>query len=215
MKQGIGVGFAMAFVGLLLFLGLMAPTAGAAGEQARLWQDCESGSEAGRCEKPRGIAVDRTSGEIFVVDEGNRRINQFTIWGVFVKAWGWGVRTGAPELQTCTAQTGCQSGSSGVEKASWDWPWALRSTAQATSTSSTWSNRRVQKFDPNAGPGEDEAQSCSPSAVKSTKPKPTNRDRAKPNATSAPRPRETSARREPKAPAPDSSGLAGQQLHSR
>src|SRR5207253_2597034 len=31
----------------------------------------------------------------------NARISEFTSWGAFVRAWGWGVATGAAALETC------------------------------------------------------------------------------------------------------------------
>jgi hypothetical protein len=71
---------------------------------AELWQvpeDSLAGSTAGRLDHPRGIATDPSSGHVYVVEQINARVAEFTAWGEFVKAWGWGVATGAPELQTC------------------------------------------------------------------------------------------------------------------
>jgi hypothetical protein len=59
---------------------------------------------------PSGIAANPVTGNIYVADSGLKRINEFTAWGVFIKAWGWGVRDGSPELQTCTSETGCLEG---------------------------------------------------------------------------------------------------------
>jgi hypothetical protein len=58
-----------------------------------------------------GLAVDGVSGDVFVVDTGNRRVDEFSAAGVFVRAWGWGVATGASELQVCVAS--CLRGLSG------------------------------------------------------------------------------------------------------
>lgn len=69
-----------------------------------LWQspsDLASGSSAGRMEDLRGMDVLPSSGNLVVVDQDNARIDEFTAWGEFVKAWGWGVRDGLAELQTC------------------------------------------------------------------------------------------------------------------
>ena len=71
------------------------------------------GEGAGQCRNPAGIATNSSTGNIYVVDSGNNRINEFTVWGVFVKAWGWGVRDGESELQTCTTETGCRDGLEG------------------------------------------------------------------------------------------------------
>ncbi len=61
-----------------------------------------------------GMAVDRASGDIYVSDAGNNRIDEFDGSGNFVRAWGWGViaSSGASEFQVCTG-TGCASGRSG------------------------------------------------------------------------------------------------------
>ncbi|HKB49877.1 MAG TPA: hypothetical protein VKC63_00430, partial [Solirubrobacterales bacterium] len=56
---------------------------------------------------PRGIASDPETGHLYIADQGNGRVVELTAWGDFVKAWGWGVKDGSPELQSCTAQTGC------------------------------------------------------------------------------------------------------------
>src|SRR4051794_36070707 len=63
---------------------------------------CESGSGAGQCLNPLGLAVDPASGNLYVSNSANRRVEEFTAYGAFVKAWGWGVVDGSPELQTCT-----------------------------------------------------------------------------------------------------------------
>jgi hypothetical protein len=82
-----------------------------------LWSQPSSGSQgsaAGQVDRPLGVATDPNSGHVFVADAENHRIDEFDIWGQFVKAWGWGVRTGAAELQTCTSATGCRAGLGGA-----------------------------------------------------------------------------------------------------
>lgn len=53
-----------------------------------------------------GMAVDHTSGDIYVSDFYNNRVEKFDQSGKFLLGWGWGVATGANEFQTCT--TVCQ-----------------------------------------------------------------------------------------------------------
>src|SRR4051812_45792000 len=48
---------------------------------------------------PADIAVDEASGDVYILDSGNNRVERFDSHGTFVKAWGWGVATGAKELQ--------------------------------------------------------------------------------------------------------------------
>ena len=57
-----------------------------------------------------GIAVAPGSGDVFVADPGNRRVQQFKSDGDFLRAWGWGVDTGASAFEICTSASTCQSG---------------------------------------------------------------------------------------------------------
>jgi hypothetical protein len=66
------------------------------------------GSGAGQLKSPGGVAVDQTSGDVYVADTGNNRIDEFSAEGSFVRAWGWGVEDGSNELQTCVAS--CEFG---------------------------------------------------------------------------------------------------------
>jgi DNA-binding beta-propeller fold protein YncE len=49
-----------------------------------------------------GLAVDQVTGDVYVADTGNHRVDEFSPSGVFVRAWGWGVASGASESQVCT-----------------------------------------------------------------------------------------------------------------
>jgi hypothetical protein len=62
-----------------------------------------------------GIAVDQSTGIVYVSDPGNQRISVFTASGNFQGAFGYAVQANAPaaELQFCTSATGCTAGSSG------------------------------------------------------------------------------------------------------
>lgn len=70
------------------------------GEQEKIRQR-ECGTSAGELVAPVGVAVDPSTGNIYVGDTINARISEFTPWGVFRKAWGWGVVNGAAGAQTC------------------------------------------------------------------------------------------------------------------
>jgi DNA-binding beta-propeller fold protein YncE len=75
--------------------------------------ESKSGSAAGELDNSRSLAVNPENGHVYVVDGSNARISEFTAWGEFVKAWGWGVLNGNPQLQVCTGETGCQQGTEG------------------------------------------------------------------------------------------------------
>jgi DNA-binding beta-propeller fold protein YncE len=88
----------------LLALALGTARADAAAPELLLRIPSESfqpGEGAGELNNPRGIAVDPTTGHIYVTDQVNARIDEFTAWGTFVRAWGWGVVNGAAEPQSC------------------------------------------------------------------------------------------------------------------
>ena len=65
-----------------------------------------------------GVAVDGVSGDVFVADTGNSRVDEFEAGGGFVRAWGWGVVDGASKLEVCGPGehpvTVCRKGLSGV-----------------------------------------------------------------------------------------------------
>jgi NHL repeat len=73
----------------------------------------EPGPGPGQLEAPEGVAVNDTTGDVYVADVGNARIDEFEADGKFLRAWGWGVRTGAAALETCT--TTCRKGLIGTE----------------------------------------------------------------------------------------------------
>jgi DNA-binding beta-propeller fold protein YncE len=72
-----------------------------------------AGGRAGQLDRPAYVASDG-AGSIYVTDEGNNRVNQFTTEGAFVRAWGLNVRPGGTEgFELCTTATGCRPGKPG------------------------------------------------------------------------------------------------------
>ena len=69
-----------------------------------------AGGGAGQLYNPRGVATD-SSGDVYVADSSNSRIDEFSAAGAFIKAYGWGVIDGASQFETCT--TTCQAGIAG------------------------------------------------------------------------------------------------------
>jgi NHL repeat len=70
----------------------------------------EPGPGAGQLEAPEGVAVNDETGDVYVADVGNARIDEFEADGKFVRAWGFGVVTGAEAFETCTTITTCRKG---------------------------------------------------------------------------------------------------------
>jgi hypothetical protein len=50
---------------------------------------------------PSGIAVNQATGDIYIADTGNQRIDELEPDGAFMRAWGWGVADGKEEHETC------------------------------------------------------------------------------------------------------------------
>jgi len=91
----------VAAVSLFAMLLLLPVGTATAAPPPLLSQFCETGSGAGQCIIPRGVATDPATGNIYVADQVNSRVNKFSPWGVFLGAWGWGVADGTSALQSC------------------------------------------------------------------------------------------------------------------
>jgi hypothetical protein len=149
---------------------------------------CPSGSGAGQCEGSAGVATDFETGRVYVADVGNSRINVFESDGKFVMAFGWGVNTGAGELQTCgpampelEPDTGlCQNGIAGSSAGQFKGPRAIAVDNDPASSVQhdiyvVTQDFRVQRFSPEGKfrlgfgwgvrSGAVEAQTCGPEAA--------------------------------------------------
>lgn len=65
-----------------------------------------------------GIAIRQSDGAVFVGDSGgpfnseeNNRVSQYEADGTFVRAFGWGIDTGADAFEICTTASGCRHSS--------------------------------------------------------------------------------------------------------
>ena len=65
-----------------------------------------SGSGDGQLDEPSDVAVDNSTGDIYVADKGNHRVVKFDSSGNFLSAWGWGVGGGSH----FEVSTGCHAG---------------------------------------------------------------------------------------------------------
>ncbi len=153
--QGRGA-FASTLVLLAFLLAALAPS-GAEAAPPLLREFCPTGSSAGECSVPRGISVDASSGDVYVVDQNNARIQKFSAWGEVLRVWGWDVVASGPgdsaplnQFEVCVPAEGdvCKAGLEGTGEGQFN-------TAQGVAVDSAggvfvvdWLNRRVQKFSP-------------------------------------------------------------------
>ncbi|MGA9567348.1 MAG: hypothetical protein WBS19_17620 [Candidatus Korobacteraceae bacterium] len=79
-----------------------------------------SGQGAGQMNEPSALAVEETTGRVYVADKANDRVDEFEANGTFVRAWGWGVSDGQAKFEVCT--TTCQRGIGSGEAGALDEP---------------------------------------------------------------------------------------------
>jgi len=102
--------------------------------------------------EPSGIAVEQESGDLYVVDRNNQRIDKFGPEGSLLFAWGWGVADGETRAaQTCTST--CFSGLAGTGSGEFNFPEGVAVDNDPLSESHgdlyvvDIRNLRVEKFD--------------------------------------------------------------------
>ena len=81
------------------------------------------GTGASEFSEPGAVAVNEASGDVYVVDRGNERVQRFSSGGVFLGAWGWGVTDGASEYEVC--ESGCQPWHAGSGRGEFKGPGAI------------------------------------------------------------------------------------------
>jgi NHL repeat len=102
------------FVALLALVGALFAIAASSASAALPASFGTLGAGAGQISgEAQGIAVDQGTGDVYVADRNNNRIEKFGSEGQFLLAFGWGVADGTTEaLQTCT--TTCFAGLPGA-----------------------------------------------------------------------------------------------------
>jgi len=81
------------------------------------------GQATQKLSKPSGVAVNESTGDVYVVDTGNNRVERFSEKGAFMAAWGWGVSDGKEEYEVCTSL--CKPGLAGTGPAQFNSPEAI------------------------------------------------------------------------------------------
>jgi hypothetical protein len=69
------------------------------------------GAGPGQLSSPAGVAIQPRSGNVYVADTGNARVDKFGPGGKFIAAFGWGVSDGKAQAEVCTSS--CQAGIAG------------------------------------------------------------------------------------------------------
>jgi RHS repeat-associated protein len=114
------------------------------GEPSYNFQFGSSGSGNGQFDLPTWDAID-SSGNIWVVDKENNRIEKFSSSGTFIQAMGFGVSNGEKAYEICT--TTCKAGILGSGNGQFDKPSGI-SVNQSTGNVyvSDYGNDRIQEF---------------------------------------------------------------------
>ncbi|HUA74310.1 MAG TPA: hypothetical protein VL988_06085 [Solirubrobacteraceae bacterium] len=137
---------------LLVALIVLAVTACfAAAADALPSQFGEQGSGAGELFEPHGIAVSKSTGEVFIANRNNQRVDRFSGEGDFERAWGEGVADGVTQApQTCTLI--CFEGLEGAGAGEFVFPEGVAldevSSEPGVYVGDQRQNHRVQKFSP-------------------------------------------------------------------
>jgi hypothetical protein len=109
---------------------------GATSAQAALTHDFNfagSGTAGGQLSNPAGIAINQTTGDVYVAEVGNSRISEFTAGGAFIRTWGFDVvAPGKPNdkgeaFEVCDTTAGnvpsdCQAGKPSFVPGAFDQP---------------------------------------------------------------------------------------------
>jgi streptogramin lyase len=111
-----------------------------------------SGTGGGQYSGPAGLVTD-THENLWVVDSHNNRVQELSKSGAFLQTFGWGVKDGKKELETCTSSEICKAGLEGEGNGQFNGP--TGPTGIALENEDVWvvdrSNDRVEEFKPEAG----------------------------------------------------------------
>jgi NHL repeat len=104
------------------------------------------GGGAGQLARPVALAIDG-SGNVYVGDSVNQRIDKFDSSGNFIEAWGFGVLDHASAFEHCTATTGCVFGLGNPAAGAFSGPLAVAVDGSGSVYVADTTNERIDKFD--------------------------------------------------------------------
>ena len=110
------------------------------------------GSGAGQLWTPQGVAVD-SSGNVYVADWNNARVQEFSSSGAFLRTWGWGVADGSNAFQVCTSS--CQAGITGAGDGQFNGPATLVTDSSGVYVADYFNHRSTSSrpLEPSSAPG--------------------------------------------------------------
>jgi DNA-binding beta-propeller fold protein YncE len=112
-----------------------------------------TGAAGGQFQSPVGVGVTQSTGNVYVTDTGNARVEKFSAAGKFAAAWGWGVRDGKAHLEVCTTAPVCEAGIAGSGAGQFSNPASIAVDSSSSSSAGDVyvgdaNNNVVSKFDP-------------------------------------------------------------------
>ncbi len=104
----------------------------------------EEGTEEGKFYIPWGIAINQSTGNVYVTDQQNARVVELSSSGSFVKAMGWGVSNGKAEYEVCTS--GCKAGIVGSGNGQFNTMAGIAVDSSGNLWVADFGNNRIQEF---------------------------------------------------------------------
>jgi sugar lactone lactonase YvrE len=101
------------------------------------------GSGAGQFKWPEGVTVAGNE-DVYVMDEGNERVQKFSPSGTFVETFGFGVSNGKEEYEVCTSA--CKAGIEGSGNGQFKKPRGIAVAANGNVYVADLKNSRVEQF---------------------------------------------------------------------
>jgi DNA-binding beta-propeller fold protein YncE len=122
--------------------------------------ECKLGSTVdpapgGQVHSPAGIAVDQTTGDVYVSDAGDTRIEKFSAGGSFLRAWGWDVvkpggagNVSADAFEICTVAADCKAGTASQSGGGFVFAKSIALDPSGNLWIADTDSRRLQEFEP-------------------------------------------------------------------
>jgi hypothetical protein len=87
----------------------------ASGDTCKKGLSTATTTNGGDMNAPQGIALDQSTGNVYVTDQGNRRVQEFDASGNFIRAFGWDVTIGGiTTYEICSVAAECKQAASGA-----------------------------------------------------------------------------------------------------